>query len=115
MIKKIDRPNWGENFDFWFDKNIEPINKALDEAVEVGFYGDPTNSLLVAGGMTRFKTDVTDPDCTHTALLLNAQPIKVESAADVLRELIYKGTPKTQHQGEIWERAKAALERESDE
>jgi len=105
---KIKRPDWDEfnvdksyslnQLNDWFDEYIEPVNKMLGGGIEV-YVGD-------SGIWTHDHDGVK----TTKALLIDIKLIKRETAEDVLRELIYKGTPRTQHQKEIWERAKAVLE-----
>lgn len=94
---KIDRPKWTELglwdlqhgelkldyslLDDWFDHNVEPINKIISEGQKVkgnfrhSFGGKPE----ILWGTSPF---------THEALIINAQPIKKETAEDVLKEMI---------------------------
>lgn len=92
MIKKIKKP-WfyqlgqvvsSDAIDKWFDENIEPINKALDSAVEVYSSNDVdwTTFQEVDGGQT--------PD-THKALLINIEPIEQDTAEKILKDLIMAG------------------------
>ncbi|MCP3684565.1 MAG: hypothetical protein GY861_18010 [bacterium] len=74
-LRKIERPDWAkvnfplggeDNLNRWFDNNVEPLNKMLDEAVEV--YTSDLND--------REETWARRPyGDTHKALLVNIQPI----------------------------------------
>ena len=119
MIKKIERPKTDEfihwiskHFDDWFDTHIQPINVALDEAVEVTGenYADDIGWLM---GIDRDDSD------THKALLINIEPIKKETAADVLKEILREAQspavddkPFRPGMLDLLSRAQAALERE---
>jgi hypothetical protein len=109
MIKKIERPNWPKflyniegtsEFDFgeWFNTHIEPINKALDKAVEVYGWGRDDGA--------NWSKDSLRSE-SHKALLINIEPIKQESFAAVLEEIACYGVTVDRT-----ERAKAALSRE---
>lgn len=111
---KIERPLWylwfgisgghHDDADEWFDTHVEPINKMLDEAVEV--YG------MKAHGGNIWATKQHEDD-SKKALLINIQPIKQETAEDVLRDWmkIIRGGSSWHAEKEI-ERAKAVLERD---
>lgn len=128
-MKKIERPDWDKlvwymeqhqkivsNLNVWFDDHIEPLNKALDEAVEVytdeHFANESGRWWEYRAGVKPCKTD------THKALLINIQPIKHETCADVLRDIIEQD-PIAKFEEDLLmpliKRAKAALARESDE
>ena len=128
MIKKIERPDWEEvinvdtalqyiaprlkrNLERWFNKHIEPINRALDGAVEV--YANHGETSL---GYTWTTKKWAGGD-THKAFLINIEPLKQETCADVLKEWVDAcGIAKlNKPEVDIFMRAKAALERESDE
>jgi hypothetical protein len=123
VIKKIERPDWiklwakpGDycnTYDEWFDKHVKPINDELDKAVVV--YNDirgPEKGHQKY--WTRYKDDKTLREQSYKALLINIEPIKQETCADVLRAIIHDSekmgdyvlTPQ-----EI-DRAKAAIDRE---
>lgn len=89
-MKKIERPDW-ENIlesqtirrhlvavlNGWFNWNVEPVNKLLEDAVEV--YSDSKRAWS------------THPDDalignTHKALLIDVQAIKKDSLDDILED-----------------------------
>ena len=90
---KIDRPDWYKiaatpwnninetTLNEWFDEFVEPINKMLSEAVQV--YG------YIEDGKPKYYSSYTWGDSIKEskALLINIQPIKKETAEDVLREI----------------------------
>lgn len=82
MVKKIERPDWRHLIGFyteshvpvrvitielerWFDTNIEPINKALDEAVEI----------VRCDNKSTWSQDTPCPKCNDKALLINIERI----------------------------------------
>lgn len=82
MIKNIERPEWidlpyvspkgddGHEFDWldaWFNEHIEPINKALDEAVKV-------TGIKTSEGWGFTETEHRKGH-THKALLIGIEPI----------------------------------------
>jgi len=82
---RISKPDLGEalkhtsiqrKIDQWFDAYVEPINKALREGVVVYFGYDNNGDI-----------DWSTPD-THTATLINIQPIEQDSAEKVLTDFI---------------------------
>lgn len=95
VCMKIERPDWAYEGAFpanndleyaenclneWFDKHVEPINKMLSEGVEVyGFQGPEGYA------MEQFHSKETD---THKGILINIEPIKKETAEDVLRDIV---------------------------
>lgn len=93
-MKKIEKPDWNTmgtyimrshrlELDKWFSKHIEPINKMLDEAVEVYECKDePEHS---SGNWYQYPKDCLK---INKALLINIQPVKKESAEDVLKLFI---------------------------
>lgn len=131
MIKKIGRLEFN-NFcseqdleldQAWdiFNKFIQPINDALDEAVEViGMTGKSND-----GDFDIWWTDNQDIDgCEKKALLINIEPIKQETCADLLAEAVELEIPIVSQDEDInklrkinlWrKRAKAALERENEQ
>lgn len=91
-MKKIERPDFKyilkkynstivlSKLDDWFDENIVPINKMLEDAVEVyGFKNENT---------WKIDNDNEYDGWTAKAILTNIQPIKKETAEDILRELL---------------------------
>lgn len=123
MIKKIERPDWknlplnlkpgsmqwsanAASIDKWFDEHIKPINEALDEAVVV--YGNKVHPLKPIAIWSQGFTG------THKGLLVNIKPIKQESAADVLKDILTDWIYKTElikghNDNELLKRAKAVL------
>jgi hypothetical protein len=113
-MNKIERPDFDyyaalheehQALDHWFDKHIEPINKALDEAVEV--YQRPRLNKQpheCCWTSDRLKQD------THKALLISIEPIVKESFVAVLEEIACYGVTVDRT-----ERAKKALSREERE
>jgi hypothetical protein len=108
MIEKIKRPNWNflhsiaettninanrgymetlcDQADKWFDKFIEPINKSLDNAIEVvgngeGNFNDPDRVL----------TD--DDKFTIKGLVINIEPRKAETALGLLSHFVASFNP----------------------
>lgn len=94
---KIERPVWCEfvgtiptsiSYDLnkWFDTHVEPINKMLSKGVEVHktsgslkycWLDKPIDAMgFVQGNYP-----------THKALLINIEPIKQETAEDILRDV----------------------------
>ena len=112
---KIERPDWvnfvglpkeyEDTMDDWFSDNVEPINKMLDGAETV--YGENDDCWFTRDA-GNFETN------THKALLINIEPIKKETAEDVLRDLydvlrdLYND-PGIAEADEFWERAKKVL------
>ena len=92
----------------WFDIHVTPINKMLSEGVEV--YGSMKTK-------NKTWTPENNLGCLqdHKALLINIQPIKKETAEDVLRayikhdEMIEKRDGLNEAVKVIYERAKAIL------
>ena len=124
MIKKIKKPNWAgmdtEHFNAeyefgrWFDKNIQPINDALDNA-KIGYSSNrDSGGNLICTSYTSYHWHK-EPTDRIRALIIE-EPIKQESCADVLRDLIkaYSDNCKFPSDSAIIKRAKAALEREDD-
>lgn len=97
-------PGWDVLIDEWFHNNVEPMNKMLSEGVEV--YGEDNCS----GNIWAQECQLTNHKLK--ALLINIQPIKKETAEDVLRDWIKftdRSTHPTGDQWKIRERAKAVL------
>ena len=119
MIKRIERPDWKnigkmsiekgnylELLDFWFDHAVEPINKALDSAAEV--YGPFTTYSGTCLNLPH--THIADG---HKALLINIEPIAKETVSDIAREMVTEGMQHVTHNwGPYHERLRQALERE---
>ncbi len=100
MIEPIKKPNWlklhegrpdknslegrwvfdREAFNTWFKAEVEPINKMFNEGVEV--YGWDNKDW------ERQEKHIQGHDHSHRALLINIQPIKKETADDMLREIL---------------------------
>ncbi len=82
-MEKIERPDWYKLFieagrlNDWFDRNITPINDAIDKSVVV--YGYNELEWLVRSSGDHYQ---------HKALIMNIEPIKPDSAIDVLRDLV---------------------------
>lgn len=95
MKLKIEKPDWYKlapkkkepwndyeaNLDHWFDTYVEPINKLLAEGVEVR--SCPLKYTWAAKG-----TDHYEKNNGFSALLINIEPIRKETAEDVLRDLV---------------------------
>ena len=121
MIKKIEKPNWEElfktplrstiidAFDDWFFEFVVPNNRDIENAVEVR--GTRTGNYALEWSE---ENPLVDRGFTHKALLINIEPIKEETAENVLREWIkqpeYPGSSLEIHN--IIERAKAVLEQD---
>lgn len=113
---KIPRPDdlyCDGRFRQWFIAHVEPINRLLSEGVEVYQRRNLKNQPYES---------VWTPDWCHgdtnKALLINIQPLKKETAEDVLRDLVrYCEEAGIPHVGEadpefkLYNRAKALLER----
>ena len=98
-MKKIKRPSWPhkysktvvslESFNNWFDHFVEPYNKLIEGAVEVKSYG--TQTLWRNESVTQKYLNGVEyvPVLeTHRAYLIGIEPIKEETAEDVLREIL---------------------------
>ena len=107
---KIKRPKWNgamseksvgdcayavtQDLDYWFNTYVEPINKMLEDAVEVHTYKND-------GVWYKVKEPVNP---THKALLINIEPIKKETAKDILRDLyIYHHKVGTWCKGSVYD------------
>jgi len=66
----------------WFKEQVEPINKILEAGTEVR--GNKTNTL----GWSFLEYFPPELNYTHKALLINIEPIKKETAEDVLRDML---------------------------
>lgn len=66
------------SFDAWYDTHIRPL---FENAVEIYL---STNGLVDG---VDWSTDYSDK-YTHKALIINIEPIKEETAEDLLRELV---------------------------
>jgi hypothetical protein len=120
-MKKIERPLWLTNnvltvtFYQWFDKHVEPVNRAIENAVDV--YGNVYEPYKGEVNCSTFDVAKCNTN-THRALLINIQPIKKESAEDVLRDfvkehIVYAWNHENRDMNyslqKLQERAKAAL------
>lgn len=115
---KIEQPNWTNimgmtkpnshyesRLRWWFEEHVEPINKMLAEGVEVA--GDEVDKDTWIWG-----SHYMDDGCEKKALLINIQPIKKETAEEVLRDYIKWHTEKPDTidiTDELAKRAKAVL------
>ena len=94
MIKRIECPDWDRLFRHdsrrlnetitmvfarWFRENVEPINKMLSEGYTVYYNG---HHIWYKGSPGR--------DAINKALVINIEPIKKETAEDVLRDILAK-------------------------
>lgn len=125
MMKKVEMPKWRnlikDNYSFkdedrrastidwkgcidWFYETIDPINRALDAAVEIKFRYMPNGDIVFS-----------DPE--NKALLINVEEIKQDTAEDLLRLMIDRFHPDDYCSDklafDLIKRAKALLERES--
>jgi len=97
---KIERPASGyeivecSGFQQWWDDHIEPINKMLSDSKQRTVYMYEGNVFWDVA-----ETHYSNRPLVKTANIINIQPIKKETAEDVLRE-IYK------HQTDKWSYAK---------
>ena len=129
-IKRIERPDWGQlinqncrcgsctvdwnNLIHWFAAEVKPMNKLIEDATPV--YGRDD-------GQSSFWSLFSGRESTHRAYLIDVRPIKQESAEDVLRDIISKwdDSEAGDHTDMVcigrdsYDRAKAALDRSSDE
>lgn len=80
-IIQADKRMWGKLF-----TPYEPINKMLSEGVEVYGTDERTFSIKKTNGINMYGLNDSN-HFTHKALLINIQPIKKETAEDVLREI----------------------------
>ena len=124
-MKKIERPDWnnliyhcrdGLNIDLitvldkCWDEYVEPMNKLIENAVEVS--GESRSSTDGLWNMHETILGKALPNHTHKAYLIGIEPIKKESKYDFIKWVIavtelYKETPL----GELVnKRAKAVLE-----
>lgn len=103
-----DSASCSEAFDRWFDEQIEPINKLFEDAVEVRKF---EHSLWSTHAQSNWFSD--ENKCSHKALLIDIQPIKKETAEDVLRDMTKYVNSKPLSYGHelhrIVKRAKAVL------
>ena len=100
-------------FNEWFNKNVEPINEMLNKAIKV-YSNFPS--------LKWYPTQMPEEyDFKQEALLINIQPIKKETAEDVLKEFVdfFEDVPKAaktmtipspNHWNDLLYRAKALLE-----
>ena len=114
----INRPEIAfEDFMLWFRSQVEPVNEAIKGGVEVvsAHRLDGATGWIKSDGSCGRVTGM----LTHKALLINIQPIKKETAEDVLREFIdLERAPRgltiggwdAKELSKIRERAKAILE-----
>ena len=115
-MKTIERPDWQmiceslhtendylreDHVNRWFDTHIEPHNKLIESAVEV--YAHNPNKQLTPDNWKSVKYD----QDTHRAYLIGIEPIKKDTAEDVLRDIVNKDLTNFK---DIWMRAKAVLE-----
>jgi hypothetical protein len=84
IFKKVYREDWTfdvaqRQFDEYFEREIKPL---FENAVEVWGDGRVDEALW-----SSYKNDRTINQ-THSALLINIQPIAPESADEILREIV---------------------------
>ena len=95
---KIEKPDWQEVcsgkvgtctteakglLNDWFQEHVEPVNKMLSEAVEVACWKSDEHNTWCSD-----ETVGPNNECvSHKALLINIQPIRKDSAEDILRDL----------------------------
>jgi hypothetical protein len=116
---RIEKPDWKydivecEGFRQWWSDVIEPINLMLEDGVEVYSFEPLKKSVRWTPQWGHDESEF------HSkGLLINIQPIKQESASDVLREFVKK-SKEVSPTGQSWpndiidilNRAKAAIER----
>ncbi len=123
-MSEIKRPDWDDFFylvDYptgklrcskWFDENIKGRH-FYDPKDAVVVFCDDNPELVLHEHEIQIWKHFDGPNTTHKALLINIEPIKQETCADVLRDLIKDcdGEGIKSLEG-FYERAKAALERE---
>jgi hypothetical protein len=105
---KIERPNWYIDYDFysrdhfdkWFNENVEPINEMLSKGIEVYNWEEVWHP----------KLDAYDDKPTSKALLINIEPIKQETAEDMLRRIL--DDPDNNIKPIYYDKAKKLLEEE---
>jgi len=93
--------------DNWWKKEVEPINKMLRDAVEVHSHMRSGEVCWAEKGFAK--------DATHRAYLIGIEPIKKETAEDVLRDYIRRcesDESGSMDVTDIIERAKRVLENE---
>jgi len=114
---RIEKPEWTDmvqqnmkmesvynNLNYWFRRKVEPINTLLAEGVPV--FGERT-----VGGFDRWL-DSAGPNTDSKALLINIEPIKKETAEDVLRmfcDQLDSDGVRDQDLTHFYKRAKAVL------
>jgi len=69
-------------FNTWFDERIRPLNEMIEKGVDV--------QGIITDKYTSKPTFIWNDSsiATHKALLINIEPIRHESAIEVLRELV---------------------------
>lgn len=77
--RRFSADNFPELFNKWFTEEVEPINKMLSEGVEV--YNTDSGYGWA---------DTLEVRAVRKATLINIQPIKKETAEDVLRDIVNK-------------------------
>lgn len=98
-LPDIEADSWTVALNRWFQEKVEPINKMLDEAAVV--YGNGIKNVWSEGQLGHD---------THKALLIQIEPIKKETAEDVLRYILKTyGKEHPDNQDDWRERAKAVL------
>ena len=81
-IEKPDRSDWGElmwSFNHWFKEKVEPVNEMIANGIEVYNFEEIWHPMRDAYG---------DDKPSNKALLINIEPIKKETAEDVLRDIL---------------------------
>lgn len=121
-MEKIEKPDWFEiirskfnnvsslrdELDKWFQEKVEPINKLLEGAVEVYGWGEPDCCY----GWSYKNITAKNTSMSHKAYLIGIEPIKKETAKDILKELIKLDGIMRADVGDIINKAKKLLGQE---
>lgn len=101
---KIEKPDWNdfiktgfllnkdqkEGLDFWFQENVDPVNKMIKASIQTFGYYYPEGDM--EGKKWVYWNGDTHLTPTHKALLINIQEIKPrtkgERAIELLKDLI---------------------------
>ena len=98
----------------WFDQCVEPVNKMLSEAVEVVSFSPWAGANYTWMDRGDYKKCDIKEDIHHKALLINIEPIKKETAEDILRDILedsYIGENYNDIYNDLKKRAKKVLEK----
>jgi len=96
-MKPIEKPYFGpqlyngverrikfDDFNEWFDQNIEPLNELIRNGRRVVGYENK-----ITGWIWKYS-GLGDGNTEETAFLINRQPIEQDSAEKVLRDIVEK-------------------------